>query len=65
VPLATPGTTRALAWVRITDSGAQVYAPGIDLPPSVAAAAGKSPWPRNIEAATVGVNKAEPEGGGY
>ena len=65
VPLATPGTTRALAWVRITDSGAQIYAPGVDLPPSVAAAAGKSPWPKNIEAATVGVNKAAPDGGGY
>ncbi len=61
VPLATPGTTRALAWVLLTDSGAQIYAPGNDLPPSVT---GKSVWPKNIEAATVGVNKGNNDGGG-
>jgi uncharacterized protein YfaP (DUF2135 family) len=65
VPLATPGTTRALAWVLVTDSGAQIYAPGVDLPPSVAAAGGtKSPWPKNIEAATTGIGKTGTDGGG-
>lgn len=65
VPLATPGTTRALAWVLVTDSGAQIYAPGVDLPPSVAAAGGgKSPWPKNIEAATAGIGKTGTDGGG-
>jgi uncharacterized protein YfaP (DUF2135 family) len=64
VPLATPGTTRALAWVLITDGGAQIYAPGVDLPPSVAAAGGRSPWPKNIEAATAGIGKTGTNGGG-
>ncbi len=65
VPLATPGTTRALAWILVSDSGAQIYAPGVDLPPSVAAnATQKGPWPKNIEAATQGVNKSNPDGGG-
>jgi uncharacterized protein YfaP (DUF2135 family) len=65
VPLATPGTTRALAWVLVTDSGAQIYAPGVDLPPSVAAAgSAKNPWPKNIEAATAGIGKTGTDGGG-
>jgi uncharacterized protein YfaP (DUF2135 family) len=66
VPLATPGTTRALAWVLVTDLGAQVYAPGADLPPSVSVPrAQESPWPRNIEAATLGVAKTGTGGGGW
>lgn len=65
VPLATPGTTKALAWVLLTDSGAQIYAPGVDLPPSVAIAGGReSPWPRNLESVTSGVGKSANGGGG-
>jgi len=43
VPLATPGTTRVLAWVNVLGAGqADVYVPGQDPPPSTG-------WPRNLE----------------
>jgi uncharacterized protein YfaP (DUF2135 family) len=64
VPLSTPGTTRALAWILLTDGGAQIYAPGVDLPPSVTSPGDTSPWPRNIEAATTSVGKSGNNGGG-
>jgi uncharacterized protein YfaP (DUF2135 family) len=63
VPLSTPGTTRALAWILLTDGGAQIYAPGLDLPPSVTSPHGKSPWPKNIEAVTAGIGKSGNGGG--
>jgi uncharacterized protein YfaP (DUF2135 family) len=43
VPLATPGTTRVLAWVNVLGPGrADVYVPGQDAPPAVG-------WPKNLE----------------
>jgi uncharacterized protein YfaP (DUF2135 family) len=43
VPLATPGTTRVLAWVNFLGPGqADVYVPGQDTPPSLG-------WPKNLE----------------
>jgi len=43
VPLATPGTTRVLAWVNVLGAGqADVYVPDQDPPPSTG-------WPRNLE----------------
>jgi uncharacterized protein YfaP (DUF2135 family) len=46
IPLATPGTTRALAWVNVLgDNQAQVYVPGQDPAPK-----GEG-WPANFEAA--------------
>ncbi len=44
VPLATPGTTRVLAWVNVLGAGqADVYVPGQDPVPA-------SGWPRNLDA---------------
>jgi uncharacterized protein YfaP (DUF2135 family) len=46
VPLATPGTTRVLAWINVLGSGhALVYVPGSDPPPT------DPSWPRNLEEA--------------
>ena len=65
VPLATPGTTRVLAWVLLNDAGgAMVYVPGMDLPPSLAGGA-RNPWPKNLEAATDAMNKSGGGGGDY
>jgi uncharacterized protein YfaP (DUF2135 family) len=53
VPLATPGTTRVLAWVNVLGPGrAQVYVPGQDPVPSAG-------WPKNLEEAA----KAVAQGG--
>jgi uncharacterized protein YfaP (DUF2135 family) len=42
VPLATPGTTRVLAWINVLGGGrAQVYVPGQDVPPGAG-------WPSNL-----------------
>ncbi len=44
VPLATPGTTRVLAWVNVLGAGqADVYVPGQDPVPT-------SGWPKNLDA---------------
>ncbi len=46
IPLATPGSTRVLAWVNVLDGGrALVYVPGQDPPPQ------GSPWPPNLDEA--------------
>lgn len=43
IPLATPGTTRVLAWVNILGQGqADVYVPGQDPPP-------QGGWPKNLD----------------
>ncbi len=57
VPLATPGTTTVLAWVRFVDSSkALVYVPGQDPPP-------KGPlWPKNL--AEVAAKATLSSGGG-
>jgi uncharacterized protein YfaP (DUF2135 family) len=45
VPLATPGTTRVLAWVNVLGAGqADVYVPGQDPAPTTG-------WPKNLDAA--------------
>jgi uncharacterized protein YfaP (DUF2135 family) len=60
IPLATPGTTRALAWVMLTEAGSSIYVPMTDPPPR------SSEWPANLQAATRGVNSEAPsEGGDY
>ena len=62
LPMATPGTTRVLAWVLLNDAGgASVYVPGVDLPPSLAGA--RSPWPKNLETATNAMNTSGSGGG--
>ena len=46
IPLATPGTTRVLAWVNVLGDGkAEVYVPSQDPTPKGAS------WPRNLDAA--------------
>ncbi|HEY1100015.1 MAG TPA: DUF2135 domain-containing protein [Myxococcota bacterium] len=63
VPLATPGTTRVLAWVLLNDAGgASVHVPGVDMPVSLLGK--KSPWPKNLEAATEAMNTTGNAGGG-
>lgn len=58
VPLGTPGTTRVLAWVLVQPgSRAQIWVPSQERPPVLD---GKL-WPKNLEAATAGVNT---QGGG-
>jgi uncharacterized protein YfaP (DUF2135 family) len=43
VPLATPGTTKVLAWINVLGSGrAQIYVPGQDAPPGEG-------WPKNLD----------------
>lgn len=62
IPLATPGTTRVLAWVLLDAAGgAVVHVPGVDLPPSLSA---RSPWPKNLETATDAVNAGKVGNGG-
>lgn len=58
VPLGTPGTTRVLAWVLVQPgSRAQIWVPSQERAPVLD---GKL-WPKNLEAATAGVNT---QGGG-
>jgi uncharacterized protein YfaP (DUF2135 family) len=63
IPLATPGTTRILAWVNVLGGGkAELYVPSQDPRPS------HPSWPRNLEDAlktlTSGEGEEESEGGG-
>src|SRR4051812_6127367 len=59
IPLATPGTTRVLAWINVIDAGrALVYVPGQDLPPT------DPSWPKNLEKAASMVATQGPGGGG-
>ncbi|MBI2376787.1 MAG: DUF2135 domain-containing protein [Deltaproteobacteria bacterium] len=47
VPLATPGTTRALAWIRFSSATeAEIYVPGIDPRPK------NDGWPKNLAEVT-------------
>ncbi|OGQ91794.1 MAG: histidine kinase [Deltaproteobacteria bacterium RIFOXYA12_FULL_58_15] len=47
VPLATPGTTRVLAWINVVDAGkALIYVPGQDPEPD------GNGWPTNLDAVT-------------
>jgi uncharacterized protein YfaP (DUF2135 family) len=55
VPLATPGTTKVLAWVRVGKQGAQIYVPGQDPLPGEA-------WPKNLDEVATQLQKGE--GGG-
>jgi uncharacterized protein YfaP (DUF2135 family) len=58
VPLATPGTTRVLAWVNVLGPGrADVYVPGQDTPPSLG-------WPTNLEEVEGAIAHANPMSGG-
>jgi uncharacterized protein YfaP (DUF2135 family) len=60
VPLATPGTTRVLAWVNVLGAGqADVYVPGQDPVPSTG-------WPKNLDevAARLAHGGNEPDGEG-
>ncbi len=62
IPLATPGTTRVLAWVNILgDNQAEVYVPSQDPAPKHAS------WPKNLEEAAKAVSSGgsggEGEGG--
>ncbi|MGC4000357.1 MAG: histidine kinase [Anaeromyxobacter sp.] len=53
VPLATPGTTRVLAWVNVLGpQQADVYVPGQDPAPG-------APWPQNLEAVAAGLAHGE------
>ncbi|MFB1482375.1 DUF2135 domain-containing protein [Corallococcus sp. RDP092CA] len=59
IPLATPGTTRVLAWVNILGDGqAEVYVPSADPKPK-----GKG-WPTNLEEALKELQKSGDGGGG-
>ena len=56
IPLATPGTTRALAWVNVLgDNKALIYVPSADREPS------GPEWPKELDAAA----KAFAQGGAY
>lgn len=59
VPLATPGTTRVLAWVNMLGGQrGQIYVPGQDPHPG-------ADWPKNLDAAANAVQKGDAgEGGG-
>ncbi|WP_224247504.1 DUF2135 domain-containing protein [Hyalangium gracile] len=61
IPLATPGTTRVLAWINILgDNQAEVYVPTADPKPTGAA------WPKNLDDAAKSVASGSgDEGGGY
>ena len=52
LPLATPGTTKVLAWIRVAKAGAQIYVPGQDPPPGEG-------WPRNLEAMASALQKGD------
>jgi len=55
VPLATPGTTRVLAWVNVLGDGrADVYVPGQDPPPVTG-------WPTNLDEAADRLGKSGAE----
>ena len=59
IPLATPGTTRVLAWINILGAGrGQIYVPGSDPLPT-----GPS-WPQNLEEAGKAAASSA-SGGGY
>jgi uncharacterized protein YfaP (DUF2135 family) len=56
IPLATPGTTRVLAWINIVDAGrGLIYVPSADPPPT------DPSWPSNLEEAT---KELQSKGGG-
>ncbi|MGI5861513.1 MAG: histidine kinase [Myxococcales bacterium] len=56
IPLATPGTTRVLAWINILGANrGQIYVPGVDPLPTDPA------WPKNLEESA----KTIASGGGY
>ena len=56
IPLATPGTTRVLAWINVLGAGrGHIYVPGTDPLPTDPA------WPKNLEESA----KAIASGGGY
>jgi uncharacterized protein YfaP (DUF2135 family) len=58
VPLATPGTTRVLAWVNVLGDGrASVYVPGQDPPPGAG-------WPTNLDAVAAELAKRRDMAGG-
>ncbi|NRD49988.1 DUF2135 domain-containing protein [Corallococcus exiguus] len=59
IPLATPGTTRVLAWVNILGDGqAEVYVPSADPKPK------GNGWPTNLEEAVKELQKSGDSGGG-
>jgi uncharacterized protein YfaP (DUF2135 family) len=59
IPLATPGTTRVLAWVNILGEGkAEVYVPSADPKPKNEA------WPTNLDAALKELQESGDSGGG-
>ncbi|MBZ4375424.1 DUF2135 domain-containing protein [Corallococcus sp. AS-1-6] len=59
IPLATPGTTRVLAWVNILGDGqAEVYVPSADPKPK------GNGWPTNLEEAVKELQKSGDGGGG-
>jgi uncharacterized protein YfaP (DUF2135 family) len=52
VPLATPGTTKVLAWINVLGSGrAQIYVPGQDVSPGEG-------WPRNLDQVAKEISKS-------
>jgi hypothetical protein len=54
IPLATPGTTRVLAWVNIVgDNQAEVYVPSQDPAPT------HPSWPKNLDAAVKALTSGE------
>ena len=58
IPLATPGTTRVLAWVNVLGPGqADVYVPGQDPEPTTG-------WPRNLAEVAAELSKGTPGAGG-
>jgi uncharacterized protein YfaP (DUF2135 family) len=59
IPLATPGTTRVLAWVNVLGADkALVYVPGQDTPPTGPA------WPHSLDSAAEQLVSATTNGGG-
>lgn len=59
VPLATPGTTRVLAWIHVLGEGrATVYVPGQDPPPG-------PEWPPNLEEIAASLAKQGGPAGGF
>ncbi|MFL5346155.1 MAG: DUF2135 domain-containing protein [Hyalangium sp.] len=59
IPLATPGTTRVLAWINITgDNQGEIYVPTADPKPAGAS------WPKNLDETAKKVGSASDEGGG-
>ncbi|NPC51932.1 DUF2135 domain-containing protein [Corallococcus sp. AB032C] len=59
IPLATPGTTRVLAWVNVLGDGqAEVYVPSADPKPK------GNGWPTNLEEAVKELQKSGDGGGG-